>query len=178
MNYRYSRFSRKTGGDEGESSFFCLFRASAAESWMPMPNGRNHYMNSFFFKNPDLRKTPPEILAKSTYFKAVTAHIICEDTTIQNPAKVIDLLSLSDEVYRDSLINIHWYLTSSTEWSGLATENNQVELPPPSPVEIEEPVIVPSVPTSGSSLPTTNYDYDLGSFVAVWPEEAEGRIAF
>lgn len=76
------------------------------------------------------------------------------------------------------LVKFQWDITSYTKSLGLTTTNNQSELHPLLPVEMEDPVAVQSVSTSGSALLTINFYYDLGSFAAEWPGEVGGVMKF
>ena len=119
-------------------------------------------------------RTPSEELKSPTDHDEVTARIMSEDGSINDPSQMRELLSLRDDVYKTATVQFHWNVDKSVEMKGVQRDrqgeddDNEIE---PGPVE-----------GTGNQCSVdqllANLDYEEGSFVAVRRDHDNDPLPF
>lgn len=161
---------------DGRSVFVsCIVKASMSEKWIiiPMGNGKNRDQPSFLLSILDLRETTPEDLSCPSDFDDVTVRLQSEDTRIQNPIKLQELLSLRDDVYKTKKVNFHCNLVSFVEIIGKRRNRD-----PENDHRDDEDETIKAATWRSVSTPRSTFDYDLRSFVTVRAGDNADPLSF
>ncbi len=182
--YRYFNF-RSIGNVDGNNSLELKVRVNLYDDWK--------ILNQSFVKTlPDLSKTPPtEIIDNDNKWKTqkakVTTRFESEETRIHNPSKLGELMELRDSIFRSRRERFHWNLSSCIElknWNN--GTSNLVNSPPDdneTAIASEHNTMKNSEHGSDADVQSNDkliqgYSYEVGSFVAVLSESADGRSSF
>lgn len=165
--FRYFRFSRSKGITE-EIKTVCFVRPSVDAEWETLGKATNGNTSSFIRFPPDLKKTPPTKIILPRGRDEINKRFISEEGRINSTAKMRDLYSVRDHVFRAREEPFHWDLTRAVEvQAGLAVEDppggdNADEVTPEPPGEVGEADV------------HNDYEYMHNSFVAVRPAPTPG----
>lgn len=92
-----------------------LVTQTAQNSWKTIPNGSGSIVSSFLSSFADLNRKQPEQLTSPTEFDQVTARTMSEESRINGPNKVVQLLLLRGDVYKTEPARFCWNLGNALE---------------------------------------------------------------
>ncbi len=198
--YRYFKFTRSfhdtNAFDNGPFSTMCHVRLNCYDSWKALI-ARKRSPNKSGFLNfcPDLRKTPTLSISCPDGINKVTQRFISEEGRINNSDKMIDLQELRDFVFRERVDEFHWDISAIVETSRCQLYHSpSEEVTQDGESSDEENEITPVAPTDSlsasrgnrsqdvdravSSTPSSRFAYEVGSFVAIKPDEENATATF
>ncbi len=154
--YRYFRFNRsKTVDGKGNVSSVCYVRSSCTEDWRPLESDNKPGITSILKFVPNLSQTPPEKVECPQGLEEFENRIDSERSRIVSEVKMRSLTSLKKEVFRAKTLAFHWNLSSVIETSSSRQSDTK-------DTELEDSRTHDTHASSSS-----DYTYDIGSFVAV-----------
>lgn len=151
--YHYFRFYRSTVDEHITSASstvrtMCQVRVKSSDEWMCLDSANNK--KSFLKFPPNLERTPDTKITCLSDVNEVTKRIESEEWRIASPDKLKDLYDLRDEVFNERVEPFTWNLPNCYE-TRCAVERRGGNI----------------CGTSIEPVVDNNYDYDVGSFVAI-----------
>ncbi len=174
--YRYFRFHRDQPSSslDPQDRIRCMIRVNVTDEWLDIKelSGRGTIV-SFTKFAPNLRNTPPLHIKCPEGKDKITECIEAAESRIPSVEKVNDLLALRDRVFKERTEDFHWDLQNCVEI------NHSTLLREDEGEAAEEENNVPSQPSvSSQGNATTDYRYNLNSFVAVKTDDNEHDSPF
>lgn len=166
--YRYFRFYRDYEAEQN-SVFFrtaCDVKIFCDDEWEPLPTFAQG-LKGFTIHPPSLHLTPSTTIRSPPEREKVLQRLRSEETRINSPEKIGELISLIESVYRNREEPLHWNLEKSFELSGIY-KTDMVQQPSTEDEEI----------TMHDSIPVCNLPYSRNRFVAVNGEGCTKQMPF